>query len=162
MNYLKIQHLSNNPKNTAAVTSTQKNTDFRNSKPKKILRWSWSVNMPSPPPGCSVHWAMFSRSGDTMSTSGEYLEHIGDVMIHVGEEVDKRFWFILKTPMYWTFLDVVMISPEVLMVSRDVLNTHYTGCFWDKPWLKLVKSQFWDKGATINAHITNPPLQNKK
>ena len=35
MKHLKIQHLSNNPKNTAAVTSTQKNTDFRNSKPKK-------------------------------------------------------------------------------------------------------------------------------
>ena len=38
MKHLKIQHLSNNPKkNTAAVSSTQKNTDFRNSKPIKIL-----------------------------------------------------------------------------------------------------------------------------
>ena len=33
--HLKIQHLFDNPKNTAALTSTQKNTDFRNSKPKK-------------------------------------------------------------------------------------------------------------------------------
>ena len=33
------------------MSSTQKNTDFRNLKPKKILRLSLSVNMPSPPPG---------------------------------------------------------------------------------------------------------------
>ena len=38
MKHLRIQHLFNNPKNTAAVTSTQKNTNFRNSKPKKMLR----------------------------------------------------------------------------------------------------------------------------
>ena len=39
MKHLKIQHLSNNPKNTAAVNSTQKITDFRNSKPKSSKRW---------------------------------------------------------------------------------------------------------------------------
>ena len=33
--HFKIQLLFCNPKNTADVTSTQKNTDFRNSKPKK-------------------------------------------------------------------------------------------------------------------------------
>ena len=38
MKHLKIQQLSNNQKNTTAVSSTQKNTDFRNSKPKKVLR----------------------------------------------------------------------------------------------------------------------------
>ena len=39
MEHLKIHHLSGNPKqNTATMTSTQKNTDFRNSKPKKVLR----------------------------------------------------------------------------------------------------------------------------
>ena len=38
MKHFKIQLLFNNPKNTAAVTSTQKNTDSRNSKPKNILR----------------------------------------------------------------------------------------------------------------------------
>ena len=32
--HLKIQHLSNNPKNTAAVNSMQKNTNFRNQNPK--------------------------------------------------------------------------------------------------------------------------------
>ena len=35
MKHLKIQHLSNNPKNTAAVSCTPKNTDFRNWKPIK-------------------------------------------------------------------------------------------------------------------------------
>ena len=36
---LKIQHLFNNPqKNTAAVTSTPLNTDFRNLQAKKVLR----------------------------------------------------------------------------------------------------------------------------
>ena len=51
--------------------------------------------------GCSVHWR------DTMSTSGEYHEYIGgcsvhrrDIMIHVGEQLDKSFQFLLKTPMY--------------------------------------------------------------
>ena len=38
MKHLRTQHLSNNLKNTAAVSSTQKNTDLRNSKPKNILR----------------------------------------------------------------------------------------------------------------------------
>ena len=33
-----MRNLFSDPKNTAAVASTQKNTDFRNSKPKKILR----------------------------------------------------------------------------------------------------------------------------
>ena len=35
--YLEIQDLFNNQKNTAAVTSTQINTDFRNSKLQKVL-----------------------------------------------------------------------------------------------------------------------------
>ena len=40
---------------------------------------------------CSVHRGMFSISEDTMSTSG-------DIMMHVGEQGDKAFQFILKTP----------------------------------------------------------------
>ena len=51
--------------------------------------------------GCSVH------RRDTMSTSAEYHEHIGrcsvyqrDIMMHVGEQLDKCFQFLLKTPMY--------------------------------------------------------------
>ena len=45
MKHLKIQHLSNNLKNTAAVSSTQKKFKTQN-----ILCWSLSVNMPSSPP----------------------------------------------------------------------------------------------------------------
>ena len=52
MKHFKIHLLfNNNSKNTAAVTNTQKNTDSQNSKPKKVLHWSLSVNMPSPSPG---------------------------------------------------------------------------------------------------------------
>ena len=63
--------------------------------------------------GCSVH------QKNTMSTSGggggEYHEYIGgcsvhqrDIMMHVGQQLDKSFQFLLKTP------DVFMISPNVL------------------------------------------------
>ena len=44
--------------------------------------------------------------GDTMSTSGGYHEYIGDVQYiggyhdACGEQVDKVFQFLLKTPMY--------------------------------------------------------------
>ena len=42
-----------------------------------------------------------------MSTSGEYHEYIEgcsvhqkDIMMQVGEQLDKSFQFLLKTPMY--------------------------------------------------------------
>ena len=45
----------------------------------------------------------------------EYIErcsvHQGDIIMHVGEQVDKAFQFILKTPMYRTSPDVLMIFP---------------------------------------------------
>ena len=50
--------------------------------------------------GCSVH------RRNTMSKSGEYHEYIGGCsvhqrdMMHVGEQLDKSFQFLLKTPMY--------------------------------------------------------------
>ena len=34
---------------------------------------------------CSVHRAVFSASGDTMSTSGGYHEHIGECSVHQGD-----------------------------------------------------------------------------
>ena len=37
--------------------------------------------------------------------------HRGDIMIHVGEQVDKSLWFILKTQMYWTSPDLLIIFP---------------------------------------------------
>ena len=40
-----------------------------------------------------------STSGDIMSTSGGCSVYRGDMM-HVGEQDDKAFQFILKTPMY--------------------------------------------------------------
>ena len=67
MKHLKIQHLSSNPKNTAAVSSTQKNTDFRNSKPKRILHLSLTVNMPSPSPGVlyNLRWRLANINEET-------------------------------------------------------------------------------------------------
>ena len=41
-----------------------------------------------------------STSGDIMSTSGGCSVYRGDIMMHVGEQGDKAFQFILKTPMY--------------------------------------------------------------
>ena len=70
-----------------------------------------------------VHWGIFSTSRG--------------IMIHVGEQVDKSLWFILKTLMYlWYVPDVLMISlwsthdippmywtsPNELMISSDVLR----------------------------------------
>ena len=34
--------------------------------------------------GCSVHWGVFSTSGDNMSTSGGYHEYIGGCSVHRG------------------------------------------------------------------------------
>ena len=71
--------------------------------------------------GCSVHWR------DTMSTSGiSWVHwgcsvHRGDIMMHVGSKVTKAFQFILKTPMYWTSPNVLLISPICIMKSPDVL-----------------------------------------
>ena len=52
--------------------------------------------------GCSGH------RRDTMSTSGRgnimstlgCSVHQRDIMMHVGEQLDKSFQFLLKTPMY--------------------------------------------------------------
>ena len=50
--HLRIQHLFNNPKRYSSCDQYPKKvTNFRNSDPKKILRWSLSVNMTSPTPG---------------------------------------------------------------------------------------------------------------
>ena len=50
--------------------------------------------------GCSVH------QRNTISTLGGYHEYIGgfsahqrDIMMHLGEQLDKSFQFLLKTPM---------------------------------------------------------------
>ena len=59
---------------------------------------------------------MFSTSGDTMSTWGISWVHQGYIMMHVREQGDKAFQFILKTPMYWTPLGVLMISPTCIMI----------------------------------------------
>ena len=130
---------------------------------------------------CSVHQGMFSTSGGVQYIRGISWVHRGDIMMNVG----GYFQFLLKTPMYWTFPDVLnfprctelppmyswypddvlmispwcthgippmywtlpnvlMIFPDVLMVSPrctehplppmywtypNVLNTHYTGWF---------------------------------
>ena len=64
--------------------------------------------------GCSVHWGVFSTSGDimmnvgdTMSTSGGYHEYIGgcsvhrkDIMILVGEQLDKIHSISIENSMY--------------------------------------------------------------
>ena len=56
-----------------------------------------------------VHREMFSTSKkyhEYMGEEGEYHEYIGgcsvhqrDIMMHVGEQLDKSFQFLLKTPM---------------------------------------------------------------
>ena len=70
-------------------------------------------------------WGMFSTWGDARSTSrgyheynGGYHEYIGgysvhqeDIMMYVGEQVDKSLSISIEN------LDVLMISPAVLMVS---------------------------------------------
>ena len=53
MKHLRIQHLFNNPKKYSSCDQYPKNYKFSKFKTQKILRWSLSVNMPSPPPGNS-------------------------------------------------------------------------------------------------------------
>ena len=54
--------------------------------------------------GCSVHRG--------------YHEYIGRISWCMwGSKLIKSFQFLLKTPMYWTSVNVLMISPDVLMIS---------------------------------------------
>ena len=85
---LKIHHLSGNPKNTATMTNIQKNTNFRNSKPKKILRSSLSVNKCAK----STPWVQHIRSGFAM----QFDEVAADkVLLRLGKEYTpflSQFW----------------------------------------------------------------------
>ena len=54
MKHFKIQFLFSNPIKYSSCDQHPKNTDSWNSKAKKILEQSASVNIPSPPPGVSV------------------------------------------------------------------------------------------------------------
>ena len=91
-----------------------------------------------------VHRGMFSTSENIISTwGGGYQGYTGlcsahqmEIMMHLGEQLDKSFQFLLKTPMYswyplmyWTSLNVlmvsptcIMISPTCIMISPNVLN----------------------------------------
>ena len=80
--------------------------------------------------GCSVHQRdIMVHMGDTMSTLGG-VQYFGGIpwvhrgtMIHMGELIDKSLWLILKTPMYWTFSNVLMVSPcsEYLRCTEHTL-----------------------------------------
>ena len=76
----------------------------------------------------SVHREMFSTSGN--------------IMIHMGSKFLKHFWFLLKTPMYWTSPDVLMISPDVLiMVSPQC--TEPPPMHWNPPmyWTHIIQGE---------------------
>ena len=62
-----------------------------------------------------ISWCMW---GDTMSTSGD-VQYIRGISWYMwGSNLIKSFQFLLKTPMYWTFPDVLMISPRC---THDIL-----------------------------------------
>ena len=84
-----------------------------------------------------AHWGGGGGGG------GGYHEYTGwcsahqmDIMMHLGEQLDKSFQLLLKTPMYswyptmyswypmmyWTSLNVLMVSPTCIMISPNVLN----------------------------------------
>ena len=59
-----------------------------------------------------------------MSTLGGYHEYIGgclvhrrDIMIHVGEQLDKILSISIENPDVLNIPNVLMISPDVLMIS---------------------------------------------
>ena len=97
-----------------------------------------------------MHWRVFSTSRENHEYIGGNHEYIGGLSstsagYHdtCGKQGDKAFQFILKTLMYWTSVDVLMISSDVLMVSPwctvhppppppHVLNTHYTDLGWNE------------------------------
>ena len=64
--------------------------------------------------GCSVHWGDITMHvGDIMSTSGN-VQYIGGISRCMwGSKLIKVFQFLLKTPMYSTSPDVLMISPHM-------------------------------------------------
>ena len=64
-----------------------------------------------------------STSGDIMSTSGD-VQYIGGVPWYLwGSNSIKSFEFLLKTPMYWTSLDVLNISRCTHDIPPMYLNT---------------------------------------
>ena len=154
---------------------------------------------------CSVNWGIFSTSGDvqymggyheyigacsvhwrdTMSTSGEYHEYIEgcsvhqrDIMMRVGEQLDKSFQFLLKTPvyswyppmyswfpwctehplmyswyplMYWTSPNELMVSPHMLHDIPNILNIPH--CIHDitPPWCTHgIPPMYW---TSPNVHM---------
>ena len=64
-----------------------------------------------------VHQGMFSTLGDTMSTAKDIMSTSGDIMMYVGEQVDKILSISIENPNVLKSLDVLMISPKVLMIS---------------------------------------------
>ena len=70
-----------------------------------------------------VHQGMFSILGGYHEYSRGYHEYIGgcsvhqgDIMMHVGEQVDKILSISIKNSDVLNIPDVLMISPDVLMI----------------------------------------------
>ena len=112
--------------------------------------------------GCSVHWRdTMSTSVDIMITSRD-VQYIGGVSKYMcWSKLIKSFQFLLKSPMYRTSLDVLMIFPRcthdiALMYSwypPDLLNipqcTHgishmyhdIPSMYWTSPDVLMISSQ---------------------
>ena len=90
--------------------------------------------------GCSVHWRVFSTSGGVQYIGGISRVHRGGYHEYIGGDITstsgiswcmwgskliKAFQFLLKTPMYWTSPDALMIFPRC---TRDIPQ-----CIHDMP-----------------------------
>ena len=131
-----------------------------------------------------VHRGRFSTLGDTLSTWEGYHEYIGGISWYLwGSKLLKTFQLLLKTPMYWTSPDVLMISPDVLNsipphASREPPHMHlesppqcnehppmyswYPSMYWTPPDAFMISPEcthgippmYWTSPDVLNTHYT--------
>ena len=101
------------------MTSIQTNTDSRNSKPPKILRWSLPVNMPSPPPEFWPHKRIYNHTGQ-----------FGSLMVcnrHLKQDdtFNRTWWSVLSIDklVTWQHLSIERTGGHVVLKASSFLRS---------------------------------------
>ena len=84
--------------------------------------------------GCSVHWGiLWVHQGYIMSISGD-VQYIGGISWCMwGSKLIKVFQVLLKTPMYWTSPNVLMISPRCTHDIPPMYSWYHPHASWYPP-----------------------------
>ena len=120
--HLKIQHLLDNPKNTAAMTSAQKYR-FSKFETPKILRWCLSANMPSPPLGIFYEKKKLVTDARTQASNNSFAR----------EGYGQRGLLIpwLSYEVYFSFITIIM---QLVLLSSCLLTTCLVSCSSFRVW----------------------------